>query len=236
MHVFIDIETIPGQRPGLREEIADTLQPPGNMKKAETIATWEREEKPFAIETAYRKTSFDGSQGHVVCIAWALEEQEVNHATWNPFASDDVQINPSEADLLATFFRLLQKDLDGRHPCFIGHNVKDFDLRFLWHRAVILGVNPWIRLPHDAPPRSDTVFDTMTEWAGWGNRIKLDQLCKALGIPGKGSELGGEAIDGSKVWDYVQAGRIADIATYCRADVARVREVYRRMNFTKNAA
>jgi predicted PolB exonuclease-like 3'-5' exonuclease len=71
----------------------------------------------------------------------------------------------------------------------------------------------------------------MTAWAGWGGRISLDALCKALDIPTKGTELDGEDIDGSKVWDFVQAGRVSDVATYCMADVERVRTVYKRMNF-----
>lgn len=70
----------------------------------------------------------------------------------------------------------------------------------------------------------------MTAWAGIGNRISLDKLCRVMGIPTKGSEIGDE-IDGSKVWDFVQAGRIADVATYCCGDVERVREIHRRMTF-----
>ena len=60
-----------------------------------------------------------------------------------------------------------------------------------------------------------------------GNRISLDKLCKALGLPGKGE------IDGSKVWDYVRDGRIAEVADYCADDVRKVWAVYQRMTFTK---
>ena len=46
MKIYLDIETIPGQSPELKTEIAATIKPPGSMKKAETIARWEAEEKP----------------------------------------------------------------------------------------------------------------------------------------------------------------------------------------------
>ena len=58
----------------------------------------------------------------------------------------------------------------------------------------------------------------------------MDRLCRALGLPQKGDEIG-EDIDGSKVWDFVQAGRLDDVATYCCGDVERVREVYNRLTF-----
>ena len=55
------------------------------------------------------------------------------------------------------------------------------------------------------------IFDTMTAWAGVGN------------------------IDGSKVWDYVRTGRIADVVEYCKGDVERVRAIHRRMTFAEAA-
>ncbi|MNT91954.1 putative 3'-5' exonuclease related to the exonuclease domain of PolB [compost metagenome] len=65
----------------------------------------------------------------------------------------------------------------------------------------------------------------MTQWAGHGNRISLDNLCTALGLPGKGE------IDGSQVYDYWKAGRIAELIAYCADDVHKAREVHRRMTF-----
>lgn len=70
----------------------------------------------------------------------------------------------------------------------------------------------------------------MTAWAGWGGRVALDRLCAALGLPEKGSEIG-EDIDGAKVWDFVRAGRIEEVAAYCRADVERVRAIHQRLTF-----
>ena len=225
MHIYLEIETIPGQRPGLKEAIAAGISPPGSMKKAETIAKWEQEEKPAAIEDKWRRTAFDGDRGEVVCIGWA-----VNHQPSQVLAREPGE---SEGALLATWFGEIQEALraaHGRLPTWIGHNVREFDLRFLFQRAVVLEVPPPFRLPHDVRPGAECVFDTMTAWSGWGGRVSLDRLCEALGIPGKGSEIGVE-IDGSKVWDFVRDGRLDLVAEYCRADVERVRAIHRRLTF-----
>ena len=66
----------------------------------------------------------------------------------------------------------------------------------------------------------------MQIWAGRGNRIKLAELCEILGIPSPK-----DGIDGSQVWDYVQSGRIEEVAEYCKKDVIATREAYNRMTF-----
>ena len=231
MKIYLDIETIPGQDPAIRQAIEDSITHPGSMKKPETIAKWEAEQKPRAVEDAWRKTAFSGHQGEIICISWAVEDGEPQVVMRD--------LGGSERDMLAAFFTQVMQSLpQGRVSGieWVGHNVRDFDLRFIFQRAVILGVQPPFRLPHDARPGSEYVYDTMTAWAGWGGRISLDALCRALGIQTKGEELGGEEIDGSKVWDFVQAGRVCDVATYCMADVERVRRVYRRMNFVTDEA
>ena len=231
MKIYLDIETIPGQNPAIRQAIEDTITHPGSMKKPETIAKWEAEQRPQAVEDAWRKTAFKGDQGEIICISWALEDAEPQVVMRD--------LGGSERDMLSAFFHQVMTAVPpGRHAGieWVGHNVRDFDLRFIFQRAVILGVRPPFRLPHDVRPGSGEVYDTMTAWAGWGGRISLDALCRALGIPTKGDELGGEEIDGSKVWDFVKDGRVCDVATYCMADVERVRQVYKRMNFiTKEA-
>jgi hypothetical protein len=51
----------------------------------------------------------------------------------------------------------------------------------------------------------------------------LNHICESLGIPTTGD------IDGSKVWDKVAAGNLADVADDCRWDVRRARNVWRRI-------
>jgi DNA polymerase III epsilon subunit-like protein len=111
----------------------------------------------------------------------------------------------------------------------IGHNVRRFDVVFLWQRCVVLGIPipNWLAVAKGARRFSDEfVIDTM-EMAG--NTLstpfgpKLDKLCLALGIQTK------TGLDGSQVWAAYQAGRFADVLEYCRDDVKRVRSAFRRL-------
>lgn len=229
-NLFLDIETIPTQNPAIiadlkaeTEELKAAVRAPSNYKDSQKIAEYceaQYAQIDLDADDRYRKTALDGSRGEVLCIGWSYNDEPVSSV-------ERCNLNGSEEDVLGTFFSVLNPT----HPVrFIGHCVRDFDLRFLYQRAVILGVRPPIRLPHDTRYNGDEVFDTMTGWAGWGNRISLARLCKTLGIAAKGTEIG-EPIDGSKVWDYVQRGEIDKVAAYCRGDVERVRDVYRRMTW-----
>jgi hypothetical protein len=50
--IVIDIETLPTDREDVKQMIAAGITPPGSMKKPETIAKWEAEQKPAAVEEA----------------------------------------------------------------------------------------------------------------------------------------------------------------------------------------
>lgn len=214
MLVHFDIETIPGQRPGIREEIAAAMTHPGNMSKPETIAAWEKEQKPGLVEAAYARAGLNGSTGEVWCIAWAFDDGPVE-------CSSRVDLNAgSEKGVLTDFYTAIPP---GRH-CFVGHFISGFDLRFLWQRSVVCGVKPPRYIPFDAKPWGEEIFDTMVKWAGKGS-ISQDNLCKVLGLPVK------DGMDGSQVWGLVQKGEFTTVAEYCRGDVQRVREIYKRMQF-----
>lgn len=225
-HLYLDIETIPAQSPDARDLIAETIKPPANYKKAETIAEWEKNEKPAAVEDAWRKTSFDGALGQLAVIGAALDDGDPV-----TFWSDDWHDVYYEPTILRLFGEWLTSELplnEELSTIIIGHYVSDFDLRFLRHRSIINGIRPHrvIARACDAKPwETDKVYDTMVQWSGVKGSIKLDKLCRALGIPGKGD------MDGSKVWNAVQEGRIADVAAYCADDVNKVRAVHRRMTF-----
>ncbi len=224
MELFLDIETIPTQRPGALEEIRATIEPPGNLKKAETIERWMQENAKSKADELWRKTALDGTQGEICTIGFAVGDAE-------PMATTRASVHVSEADHLQDSFDMMAQRLKNKTPQLIGHNVIAFDLRFIFQRAVILGVKPPFQLPVDRRYNDDRVFDTMTAWAGWGNRISLKNLCRALGI-----EVKSDGIDGSMVWDLFCNGEASRISGYCKEDVAAVRQVFRRMQFVKQAA
>lgn len=225
MNIYLDIETIPSQSPAVHARIVETITPPGNISKAETIAAWEAEKKPALVAEAIAKTSFDGSVGHVCCIGWAIDDENVQ-ITY----ADSVG---KEASTLASFVDRVERAVVGRRaftPTIIGHNVINFDIRFLWQRAIVLGVRMPHWFPRDPKPWGNDVFDTMTAFAGQRGTIGMDRLCQALGMSGKGE------IDGSMVAGLWASGQFETIAEYCEADIERTREIYRRMMIAYGAA
>jgi len=213
--VYLDIETIPSQKEGFRDTLDIPI--PGNIKKPETIAKWEAEEKPKLLEEAYRKTSFDGAQGEIICIGFALDDDKTN-VFWRTLIGDEYQI-------IEAFFESLTNNCIA--PKFVTFNGNSFDLPFIYHRAVILGIKPpkFFPRPLEIKPWGGPTIDVMTMWAGMKNRISQDKLAKALGFEGKGD------FDGSMVWDAVQAGEEQKVAEYCKDDVEDLRKIYKRLMF-----
>lgn len=220
MNLFIDLETVPGTAPELRDELAQAISPPGTYKKPESIAQWETESKPGLVEEAYRKTALSGLFGEIAVIGWALGDGPIESVHRDPRFYDQ-----PENELLQEFWRAISK---ARVQCWVGHNLAAFDLRFLYQRSLVNRVEPSLNIPVSSPPWKGEVFDTMTAWAGYGGRVSLDKVCRALNIPSPK-----DGIDGSKVYDAILEGRIEDVAAYCRADVEATRQVYRRLNWEK---
>lgn len=222
MIVYLDTETIPSQRDEAKAIAVSKVSIPGNISKPETIAKWEEEKRPGLEEEQWRKTALNGAWGEIACICWAIDSGPVNSAL-RPDATKD------ESKVLVDFFddiELQKQHHNLREITWVGHNISGFDLRFLWQRAVVLGVKPPIKLRQDARPWSDFVFDTMHEWSG-RDYTKLTDLCAALRV-----DVGHEdTIDGSQVWDCYQRGELQTILNHCIADVERVRECHKRMTF-----
>lgn len=253
-HLILDLETIPAQRPDVMAEIREgkqsalaadieAIRAPGNYKDADKIAAWlsnEGQQKAQAlrdafdadVDAAYRKTGLDGAYGQICVIGFAVDNGKPQ-TVW----SNDWQAPNCEAELLDDFYMVLGDVIAPaweRTITVIGHNVASFDLRFMVQRSIVNRIRPHgviSRAAQAKPWESDKVFDTMVQWAGVGNRISLDKLCKALGVPSPKSD-----ITGATVWDAVKAGRITEVAEYCAGDVTATREVFRRLTFqTVNA-
>ena len=209
--VFLDIETIPAQSPDARDRIRASVTPPGNIKKPESIAAWWDEKGDEAFADAVAKTSFDPAMGQICTIGWAVDDGEIDVA--------HARTAKDEGDVIRAFFGCLR---DHTRSQFVGHYIGGFDLRFILCRAVVLGIRIPQCIPRDPKPWDGKMFDTMTAWAGARGTISLDNLCRALGIPGK------DGMDGSQVGQAWADGRHDEIAAYCADDVMRVREVWRK--------
>lgn len=239
-NLYIDIETIPAQRPDILADIRASKQQeldqaiaavraPSNYG-AEAAAKWMTEKGAAQIadlrasfesdvDEAYRKTSLDGAFGQICVIGWALDD-----------AQPQTVHGLDERAVLRAFGESLSIPRSAHFTtCVVGHNVSAFDLRFLAQRHIVNGIRPPMVIARSAqakPWEVEKVFDTMVQWSGVGSRITLDKLCKALGVKSPKGE-----IDGSKVWDAVRDGRLVDVANYCARDVEVVRQVHLRMTY-----
>lgn len=229
--IFIDIETIPEQpEEKAKARIAESIKPPSAMKVVKTISDWENGigkyagAKESAVEAAYLKTSFDGFRGSIISAAMIIDD--------NIFTLSRSQF-PEERDLLAAIVLRIQHDTERKdslssQPYFIGHNIK-FDLKFLWRRCVALDINPEFKLPFKGRHGKD-YFCTMEECTEYKELLSQNNLCDILGFEKKPG-----GMDGSKVWQAYQDGKIDEIESYNRYDVQTVQDIYHRFNFTKAA-
>ncbi len=245
-NIYFDIETIPAQefrvidgiKQAMKAELDQAMQSvraPGNYKKPDAIAEYVEAERAklvaefdAKVDEAINRTGLDGTYGQVFCIAWAVDDNPVQWVS----VADDLSAS-TEAHLLRSWFTLLNNIRcwsSGRRPVLIGHNSNEFDIPFIWKRAVIHGVKPPIWWPKDPKPWGDSTVDTMTMWAGAKGRISMDKLCAALGIPGK------EGMSGKDVWPAVQRGEHEKVVNYCKDDVERTRQMHKRMTFNEGAA
>jgi len=211
IRLFLDIETLPGDE-SLKQDIAANIGPPRNISRFERIKQWEEEEKQLEVEKRYRDTSLRGHTGRILCIGYIKDLVE---ETTEGILSGD------EQTILRVFWELAQ-DVD----LFVGFNLLDFDLKYIWQRSVINGMVPSREL-NFARFRSEPIYDVMQEWGKWGRGyISLDALAKALGIDSPKGEL-----DGSKVYDYYLEGRQREIYDYCMRDVVATKKIYEKLNF-----
>lgn len=254
IELTIDLETIPDQTPGILEQfIAEAkanFKAPSTLSKGDAVAAlgltpeeakehtkesavslyeqkFAEQEGAVVGELEWRKTSFDGSRGQIAVIGWKINDGEA-HAIYrnSPESNDEIRLLN---DFYVTLAEQLKDSTTSKRKAaidvkFIGHYIEGFDLPFLFKRSVICKVKPCIELKLSR--YSENMYDTNAQWAGFNGRIKLDALCKALGVESPKKE-----IDGSKVWDYILAGKIADVAEYCKDDVRQTYEVYKRMTF-----
>ncbi|MFQ5849716.1 MAG: ribonuclease H-like domain-containing protein [Candidatus Binatia bacterium] len=160
-----------------------------------------------------KRLSLSAVSAQIICMGYVIEP---------PRDAPIEVLHGEETGILQGFWKLAAET-----NLFVGHNILDFDLRFIYQRSIINQIKPSREIPF-ARFRSSPVFDTMHEWTRWGRDfIKLDLLAKSLNIPSPKTDL-----DGSKVYEYYRAGKQSQIYDYCKGDVETVRRIYRRMTFT----
>lgn len=102
-------------------------------------------------------------------------------------------------------------------PQMVTYNGSGFDLPVLRYRAMIHNVfAPGLHSRayfHRYTDDNVDLCDVLSSFS-FGAKVKLDELCRTMGLPGKP-----DGIDGSQVKAYFSAGRIQEVADYCKSDV-----------------
>lgn len=199
IRLFFDIETLPCSEEN-KEKFLEVLRGKnGNSEKTD--------------EELYSNMSFDGAFGRICCIGYIKEND-------TGIISQGV-LSGSEKEILEKFWELATGVSQ-----FIGHNIYEFDLPFIYKRSLINSVRPRFDISF-ARYRNTPIYDTMREWDLWGDprrSVSLDLLAKVFGLRTSKDEM-----DGSMVWPYYQEGRLQEIYKYCMKDVVLSREVYYKM-------
>ena len=225
-----DIETL--TLPDFRERVGPQLERQlrlGNMR----LEQQQRYLDDIAAEEerCYSLGSLSATSGRVLSIAVhvggipglefeGMEQSDVEHV----FGIDADGFEEPERRALTGFLELM-KDFDCESDELVGHNVLGFDLPFIFQRCLVneLKARPFVNL-NEYNVRG--VFDTMHRWwLGAKRHVSLDDIAWALGIESsKTSE-----VEGSKVFDLYQAGKLDLIREYNLNDVRVTRKIYERM-------
>jgi predicted PolB exonuclease-like 3'-5' exonuclease len=166
----------------------------------------------------------------VVAISCALHERE-SFRVWSLGAPDE-----PEGTLIQRFFDGIEK----YSPQLVSWNGGGFDLPVLHYRGLLNSVRApryWDMGDDDRDFRYNNYIsryhmrhcDVMDLLALYQPRAcaPLDEIAQLLGFPGK---LG---MDGSRVWQAYQEGRIAEIRDYCETDVVNTYLVFLRFQLMR---
>ena len=225
-----DIETI--TLPDFRERVGPQLERSmrlGNMR----VEQQQRYLEDIAAEEerCYALGALSAASGRVLSVALhvgaipglefpGLGAQPSEHV----FGIDKYGYEEDEKEALQDFLNFM-KDFDPECDELVGHNILGFDLPFIFQRCLAhsLTARPFVNLS-DYNVRG--VFDTMHRWwLGARRFVSLDDIAWALGIESSKTS----DVEGSKVFDLYQAGKLDLIREYNLNDVRVTRKIYERM-------
>ena len=133
-------------------------------------------------------------------------------------------IGDTEPVFLAEFWKAI-----ARFDRFVTFNGRSFDGPFLMLRSAALGISPTKNLVgyrYAIKPHVD-LLDVIS-FFGASRKWNLDFACKAFGVESPKEH----GMDGYSVGPYYRAGRLREIALYCRRDVEATARLFRKIEKT----
>src|SRR5687768_10709431 len=225
-----DIETI--TLPSFRERVGVQLERQMQLGKMR-YEQQQRYLEDIAAEEerCYELGSLSATSGRVLSIALhvgpipGLEFPGLGpEASERVFGIDRDGYEQTEKQALVDFVEYM-KVFDPDCDELVGHNIIGFDLPFIFQRCLVHGitVRPFVNL---GEYNVRGVFDTMHRWwLGAKRHVSLDDIAWALDIESSKTD----EVEGSKVFELYQAGKLNVIREYNLNDVRLTRKVYERM-------
>jgi 3'-5' exonuclease len=201
----------------------------------QTVVVWDLETVPdllaaarmldmgAASEPEVREALGPGFPKHplhkIVCIGALVASRQPEGWRVDALGAPHTGERP-EAELIKAFAERVGQ----LRPQMVTFNGHSFDLPVLRYRAMVNRVSAeglqvrqyFHRYTEDALDLCDVLGSYVP-----GVKVKLDEVTKMLGLPGKP-----EGIDGSRVEEMVSAGQIEEVARYCESDVLNTYRVW----------
>jgi len=168
-----------------------------------------------------QKAGLQAEFGKIVCIS--ISYVRFDKETSTPTIKTKSFANDDETLILKPFLNFIRKvQVDMPNSILVGHNIKRFDVPYIFKRSLINGLEvPDMLKTNGKKPWEMKLTDTAELWSGgsWQESFtSLDIMTTVLGLPTPKSEM-----DGSEVTDaYWNKGKLNEIAQYCERDVASV--------------
>jgi predicted PolB exonuclease-like 3'-5' exonuclease len=135
----------------------------------------------------------------------------------------------TEKEVISSFLGIVDK----LAPKMVTFNGSSFDLPVLRYRAMVHGLSApgFEKRPYFHQYRDEHVdlCDVLSSFS-YGGRAKLDEMSRIMGLAGKP-----DGMDGSRVEEYFNAGRIGEIADYCLSDVVDTYRLWLRYELFRRA-
>ena len=211
--LVFDVETVPDVELGRRLHNLDSLDDDDVVRAMRTLRIQKTGSTDFLAHPHHR----------IVAISAVLRSPE-KLLVWSLGSEES-----TERELLERFFDGIERF----RPVLISWNGSGFDLPVIHYRALRHGVAApiyWESGESDRDFKFNNYLnryharhlDLMDLLAGYQPRAfsSLEEVAIMLGLPGK------MGMSGARVWEYFQAGKIADIRAYCETDVLNTFLVY----------
>ena len=182
---------------------------------------------PVDNNVYYSKAPLDAEFGRIVAYSLAVldedpvsENQPYIHSSLCGYNEQDLLIDLNES----LYTLMLKADEDNIETVFLcGHNIRQFDLPFLFRRCMYNDVFYNLK----SSPKTYKVFDSMHELANgqYEFRVKLDLVCELMGIASPKQDMDGSMVPGL----FWEGGHEERIREYCEADTIAESLVCRRI-------